>query len=216
LACPWPSTEIAAAVFVRNDNHGSPAEELAGQRHPTHFGCALEQLGITFITAQSPQAKGRVERLWGVLQDRLKSELRLAKADDPDSTNRVLRAFIADYNRRFARRRQGLALDPGRSGSHLLFRASAHRQQRQPDAMGSRASADSSAVPPLSFEKSCSVVTSFGPAALEIFGEALDFRWTPSERFALGKLSGPDPAPHRSTVQVSSFADLLVRTVLPV
>ncbi len=47
--------------------------------------------------------KGRIERLWGVLQDRLTSELRLAQAHDLDSANRVLARFIADYNRRFAR-----------------------------------------------------------------------------------------------------------------
>ncbi len=92
-----------SGIFVRNDDHCSVEEQLAGRRQPTQFGRALAQLGITFIAAQSPQAKGRVERLWGVLQDRLKSELRLAKADDLDSANRVLRHFIADYNRRFAR-----------------------------------------------------------------------------------------------------------------
>lgn len=92
-----------SGIFVRNDPHWTREEELAGQRQPTQFGRALTQLGITFIAAQSPQAKGRVERLWGVLQDRLKSELRLAQAGDLDSANRVLRAFIADYNRRFAR-----------------------------------------------------------------------------------------------------------------
>ena len=78
-------------------------EQLAGKRQPTQFGRALEQLGITFIAANSPQAKGCVERLWGVLQDRLCSELRLAGAHDLDSANVVLRKFIADYNRRFAR-----------------------------------------------------------------------------------------------------------------
>ena len=45
----------------------------------------------------------RVERLWGVLQDRLSSELRLTQAADIDSANTVLRQFIADYSRRFAR-----------------------------------------------------------------------------------------------------------------
>jgi len=78
-------------------------EQLAGKRQPTQFGRALEQLSVTFIAANSPQAKGRVERLWGVLQDRLTSELRLARAMDLDSANAVLRKFIADYNRRFAR-----------------------------------------------------------------------------------------------------------------
>ena len=92
-----------SGIFVRNDEHWTIEEQLAGRRQPTQFGRALEQLGITFIAAQSPQAKGRVERLWGVLQDRLRSELRLAKACDQHSANAVLRTFIADYNRRFAR-----------------------------------------------------------------------------------------------------------------
>ena len=93
-----------SGIFVRNDDAWSVAEQLAGKRDPTQFGRALEQLGITFIAARSPQAKGRVERLWGVLQDRLCSELRLAQARDLDSANAVLRNFTADYNRRFARR----------------------------------------------------------------------------------------------------------------
>jgi transposase len=90
-------------IFVRNDDHWTVEEQLAGKRQPTQFGRALQQLGISFIAANSPQAKGRVERLWGVLQDRLTSELRLAQAHDLDSANAVLRPFITDYNRRFAR-----------------------------------------------------------------------------------------------------------------
>jgi transposase len=93
-----------SGVFVRNDDCWTVEEQLAGKRQPTQFGRALEQLGVTFIAANSPQAKGRVERLWGVLQDRLCSELRLAKATDLDSANTVLRQFIADYNRRFAKK----------------------------------------------------------------------------------------------------------------
>ena len=92
-----------SGIFVRNDEHWTVEEQLAGKRQPTQFGRALEQLGVTFIAAHSPQAKGRVERLWGVLQDRLTSELRLAKAANIDSANAVLRKFITDYNRRFAR-----------------------------------------------------------------------------------------------------------------
>ena len=92
-----------SSIFVRNDDCWTVEEQLAGKRQPTQFGRALQQLGVTFIAANSPQAKGRVERLWGVLQDRLCSELRLADAQDLDSANLVLRKFIADYNRRFAR-----------------------------------------------------------------------------------------------------------------
>ena len=93
-----------SSIFLRNDDARSLAEQLAGKRDPTQFGRALDQLGITFIAARSRQAKGRVERLWGVLQDRLTSELRLAQASDLHSANAVLARFIADYNRRFARR----------------------------------------------------------------------------------------------------------------
>lgn len=92
-----------SGIFTRNDERWSLDEQLAGQRQPTQFGRALAQLGITFIAAQTPQAKGCIERLWGVLQDRLCSELRLAQACDIDSANTVLRRFVADYNRRFAR-----------------------------------------------------------------------------------------------------------------
>jgi len=92
------------SVFVRNDDHWSLDEQLAGKRQPTQFGRALAQLGVTYIAAHSPQAKGRIERLWGTFQDRLTSELRLAGAADPDQANAVLRRFLPDYNRRFARR----------------------------------------------------------------------------------------------------------------
>lgn len=90
-------------IFVRNDDHWSVEEQLRGKRQPTQFGRALEQLGVTFIAAQTPQAKGRIERLWGSFQDRLVSELRLAGASDLASANQVLRRFLSDYNRRFAR-----------------------------------------------------------------------------------------------------------------
>ena len=90
-------------VFVRNDDHWTLPEELAGRQQPTQFGRALQQLGITFIPAHSPQAKGRIERLWGVFQDRLRSELRLAGAVDLATANQVLRRFLPDYNRRFGR-----------------------------------------------------------------------------------------------------------------
>jgi transposase len=90
-------------VFLRNDDHWSVEEQLAGRREPTQFGRALQQLGVTYIAAQSPQAKGRIERLWGTFQDRLTSELRLAGAHDLDTANQVLRRFLPDHNRRFGR-----------------------------------------------------------------------------------------------------------------
>lgn len=91
------------SVFMRNDDHWSVEEQLAGHRQPTQFGRALDQLGVTYIAAHSPQAKGRIERLWGTFQDRLTSELRLARAADLDAANQVLRRFLPDHNRRFGR-----------------------------------------------------------------------------------------------------------------
>jgi len=76
-------------VFVRHDEHWSVEEQLSGKRQPTQFGRALEQLGVTYIAANSPQAKGRIERLWGTFQDRLSSELRLARAADLDAANQA-------------------------------------------------------------------------------------------------------------------------------
>jgi hypothetical protein len=77
-------------------------EELAGGPLPTQVGRALGELGVTSIHALSPQAKGRVERLWGTLQDRLATELRLAGARTLAEANRVLWAFLPRFNARFA------------------------------------------------------------------------------------------------------------------
>src|ERR1700688_5062346 len=89
-------------IFQRNDAHWTLAEELSGKQTPTHFGRALQELGIQQIPAYSPQAKGRIERAWRTCQDRLVSELRLAHACALDSANLVLARFCADYNQRFA------------------------------------------------------------------------------------------------------------------
>ena len=86
----------------RNDDHWTLEEELRGAQEPTQVGRALQALQIEVIYALSPQAKGRVERLWGTLQDRLVSELRLAGAQTVEEANAVLDAFRADHNRRFA------------------------------------------------------------------------------------------------------------------
>jgi transposase len=91
-------------VFVRNDRHWTLAEELRGEQAPTHLGRILRDLGVHYIAAHSPQAKGRIERLWGTLQDRLTSELRLHHIDTLEDAQHFLPAFIADFNRRFARR----------------------------------------------------------------------------------------------------------------
>ncbi len=90
-------------ILVRNDAHWTLEEELAGTQAPTHLGRALQDLGIGYIQAHSPQAKGRIERLWGTLQDRLVSELRLAGIASLEAANAFLPPFITAFNRRFAR-----------------------------------------------------------------------------------------------------------------
>jgi transposase len=88
--------------LTRNDDHWTLEEELRGVQDPTQVGRALQALEIEVIFALSPQAKGRVERLWGTLQDRLVSELRLAGATTGAEANAVLEAFRPEHNRRFA------------------------------------------------------------------------------------------------------------------
>ncbi|MGH7411798.1 MAG: ISNCY family transposase [Candidatus Methylomirabilis sp.] len=85
------------------DREPTLEEQLAGRRPRTQVGRALDELGITLIHAGSPQAKGRVERLWGTFQDRLVSELRLAGATTRLEAQAVLACFLPQYNRRFAK-----------------------------------------------------------------------------------------------------------------
>lgn len=90
-------------VFVRNDAHWSLEEELQGAQHPTHFGQVLRELGVGYIAAHSPQAKGRIERLWATLQDRLVAELRLRGLHTVEAAEAYLPTYLVDHNRRFAR-----------------------------------------------------------------------------------------------------------------
>lgn len=91
-------------IFRRNDDHWSLPEQLLGEQTPTQVGQALRQLGIEPIFALSPQAKGRVERLFNTLQDRLVQELRLAGVSTPEQGTGFLNGpFKADFNARFAK-----------------------------------------------------------------------------------------------------------------
>jgi transposase len=89
-------------VFVRTDAHWTLEEELQGAQHPTQFGQVLRDLGIGYIAAHSPQAKGRVERLWATLQDRLVAELRLHGIQTLAAAEAFLPTYLAAHNRRFA------------------------------------------------------------------------------------------------------------------
>lgn len=91
------------SALERTDTHWSLEEQLLGRQFPTHVGRVLEDLSIRAIPAHSPQAKGRVERCFGVLQDRLIAELDLEDITDITTANRWLgKSFIPRHNQRFA------------------------------------------------------------------------------------------------------------------
>jgi hypothetical protein len=90
--------------IYRCEGPASVAEQLAGQAPRTQFGRAMAQLEVELILAHSPQAKGRVERMNGVLQDRLVKALRLAQINDLASANRFLEeTFLREFHQRFGR-----------------------------------------------------------------------------------------------------------------
>jgi transposase len=88
-------------------------QELAGEQPRSQLGQLLDELGIELITARSPQAKGRIERLWGTFQDRLVKELRQAGARNREEANQVLEDFIPKHNQRFR-------VKPAQSGTAYL------------------------------------------------------------------------------------------------
>ena len=91
------------AVFEHAEQEPMSVEEqLEGERSPTQFGRLLGELGVTSIRSRSPQARGRIERLWGTFQDRLVSELRLAGASDLREAKRVLERYLPRHNQKFA------------------------------------------------------------------------------------------------------------------
>ena len=110
-------------ILVRNDPHWSLDEQLRGAQDPTHLGRILHDLGIGYIAAGSPEAKGRVERLWRTLQDRLTSELRLRHITTPEAAN----AFLPE----FLRTSMPLYPDPGGGGARLAPRPARSRPRAQ-------------------------------------------------------------------------------------
>jgi transposase len=93
-------------VAFYSDKHGvfrvNQERPLGTTRGLTQFGRAMQELDIQIICANSPQAKGRVERAGETLQDRLVKELRLRGISDLQAGNAYLPEFRADFNRRFA------------------------------------------------------------------------------------------------------------------
>jgi hypothetical protein len=99
---------IPLAVYAdKHTTYQSPApptvdDQLAGVKPTSQFGRALGELAVELIPAHSPQAKGRVERLFKTVQDRLVKELRLAEVSTLEAANRFLERYLPIYNRRFA------------------------------------------------------------------------------------------------------------------
>jgi transposase len=107
---------VPAAIYA--DRHtifqspaeASPEQQLGDEQPLSQFGRLLDELGIELIKAHSPQAKGRIERVWGTLQDRLVKALREANASNVEEANQVLVKFLPKHNRRFM-------VEPAQSGS---------------------------------------------------------------------------------------------------
>jgi hypothetical protein len=93
-------------TILRSPKEPTIDDELAGIEPQSQFQRLMSELGITSIAARSPQAKGRVERLWGTLQDRLVKEMRLKGINSLEQANAFLPGFIRRYNKRFAKQPQ--------------------------------------------------------------------------------------------------------------
>jgi transposase len=98
---------IPAAIYAdrhtifQSPTKASLEQELLEELPKSQFGRLLSELGIELIAAQSPQAKGRVERLWETLQDRLVKALREEGAANREEANQVLADFLPKFNQRF-------------------------------------------------------------------------------------------------------------------
>jgi transposase len=102
--------------------HGGVHYNLKGEYGETQIERALKELGVEIIYANSPQAKGRIERKWGTFQDRLCSELRLHGISTDEGANRYLwEEFLPKNNRQFAHppREKGYAYRPVPKGVDL-------------------------------------------------------------------------------------------------
>jgi hypothetical protein len=97
---------LFSALYTDRGSHYFHTPKAGGKvdkTKPTQLGRALAQLGITHIPSYSPEARGRMERMFGTLQGRLPQELRLAKITTVAAANRFLKErFVPDFNARFA------------------------------------------------------------------------------------------------------------------
>jgi transposase len=89
-------------TILRSPKKATIEDELAGLTPMSHVQKVMHDLGVGSIGAHSPQAKGRIERLWKTFQDRLVKEMRLAGIDTIEMANAFLPGFIERYNAKFA------------------------------------------------------------------------------------------------------------------
>jgi hypothetical protein len=96
-----------SVYFDKHTTYKSPAEpsiedEINGTKPLSEFGRALRELGVNLIHAHSPQAKGRVERMFNTLQDRLVKEMTLRGIHTIEEANRYLKIYLSSHNKRFS------------------------------------------------------------------------------------------------------------------
>lgn len=92
-----------SVFFPAKNQKVTVEEELEGKRNPTtQFGRIMDALGITLIPASTSQAKGRIERLWETLQDRLTTEFKINNINTIEEANKFLIKYIDKYNKRFS------------------------------------------------------------------------------------------------------------------
>jgi len=96
------------SIYVVNNREATAAEVLEHREPITQFGRAAAELSVKIVVANSPQAKGRVERVHGTQQDRLVKLLRLEKISTMEGANEYLeKRYWSDYHVRFGRRALG-------------------------------------------------------------------------------------------------------------
>lgn len=117
---------VPAAIYAdrhtifQSPKKASIEQELSGTQPLSQYGRLLKDLGIELIGARSPQAKGRVERLFDTLQDRLVKALREAGANNLEEANRVLATHLPKHNQRFR-------VEPAQKGSVYVPWSNTHQ-----------------------------------------------------------------------------------------
>lgn len=92
-----------SSIFFTTSKHKlTIEEELSGIEEPnTQYGKIMEQVGCHLIKAGSSQAKGRIERLWNTLHDRLITEFKINHITNMEEANKFLVSYVKKYNKRF-------------------------------------------------------------------------------------------------------------------